>query len=196
MPGILTHSITHFNFLPSESLQSSAHFLLRDHEDQPQHTFHPCFPAITRSANPLGHPSSPGLSLLYCSMHPLIWSIYHPSQPSQTLYHSTIYFLIILHLSWSPFKQRFLFFHTPYVYKTRDDANSSLLFLTLSVTFDPPKSQVHWGSCHQTIPLTIYTHALSCLYLTICFSPWLTAFIFTPFQQSISMTSILCWIAE
>lgn len=90
MPSILTYSITHFNFLPSWSLHSSAYFLLRDHEDQPHHTLHPCFPATTRSANPLGHPSSPGLLLLSCSMYPLIWSIYHPSQPSQTLFHSTI----------------------------------------------------------------------------------------------------------
>lgn len=43
MPAILKYSNTHFNFLPSQSSHSSAHFLQTDHEDQPHHSFHPVY---------------------------------------------------------------------------------------------------------------------------------------------------------
>lgn len=59
LPGILTCSIAHFNFLHSWNLQSSAHFPVTDHEDQPHPSyFHPCSPTTMRSANPLGYPIS------------------------------------------------------------------------------------------------------------------------------------------
>lgn len=115
---------------------------------------------------------------LYHFIDLLIRSISHPPQPSKT-YPST------------PSLQ-FLFSNILHVYKPGDDTRSSLLFLTLWVIFDPPKSQAVEARDIR-LSHSLHMHFLVSASPTTCVSPWLTAFLLTSFQPSILMASVLSW---
>lgn len=179
MPGILTYSTVHFSFLPSWNLHSPAHFLSsnRPRGSIPSHSPSIHLLATIRSANPLGHPSSPGFLRLYCFMYLLIWSNSHPSQPFQILCYSTVLSIFLC----SPFK-RFLFSHTLYVYKLGDNAFlnivSNVSCLRSSKFPSPPRLM------SSITPLTSYSsHFLASTSSTICLRPWLTVFLFTHFNS-------------
>lgn len=107
MPGILTYSTAHFNFLPSWSLHSCAPFPLTHHEDQSHHTLHP-FTCHNQKNKPFRSSIISWIlvSLLF-SVSPNLINVPFP-RPSQILCYSTVPSTDLCLLC-SPFKKRFLF---------------------------------------------------------------------------------------